>query len=39
LLANGYDAEGIDVSPEQVSIAHAAGLDQVQLGDHGISST
>ena len=34
LLADGYDAEGIDVSPEQVSLAHAAGLDQVRLGDY-----
>ena len=34
LLADGYDAAGIDVSPEQVSLAHAAGLDQVRLGDY-----
>jgi len=34
LLADGYDAEGIDVSPEQVALAHAAGLDQVQEGDY-----
>jgi 2-polyprenyl-3-methyl-5-hydroxy-6-metoxy-1,4-benzoquinol methylase len=34
LLAGGYDAEGIDVSPEQVALAHAAGLDQVRLGDY-----
>lgn len=33
LLADGYDAEGVDVSPEQVSIAHAAGLDRVHEGD------
>ena len=26
LLADGYDAEGIDVSPEQVALARAAGL-------------
>ena len=34
LLADGYDAAGIDVSPEQVSLAHAAGLEQVRLGDY-----
>jgi SAM-dependent methyltransferase len=34
LLADGYDAEGIDVSPEQVRVARAAGLDRVQLGDY-----
>ena len=34
LLADGYDAAGIDLSPEQVSVAHAAGLDQVRLGDY-----
>jgi SAM-dependent methyltransferase len=34
LLADGYDAEGIDVSPEQVAIAHAAGLDRVRAGDY-----
>ena len=34
LLADGYAAAGIDVSPEQVSLAHAAGLDQVRLGDY-----
>jgi SAM-dependent methyltransferase len=33
LLAGGYDAEGVDVSPEQVALAHAAGLDRVRLGD------
>jgi 2-polyprenyl-3-methyl-5-hydroxy-6-metoxy-1,4-benzoquinol methylase len=33
LLPDGYDAEGIDVSPEQVAIAHAAGLGRVSLGD------
>ena len=26
LIADGYDAAGIDVSPEQVALAHAAGL-------------
>jgi 2-polyprenyl-3-methyl-5-hydroxy-6-metoxy-1,4-benzoquinol methylase len=34
LLADGYDAEGIDVSPEQVAIAQAAGLDRVRQGDY-----
>ena len=34
LLADGYEAAGIDLSPEQVSVAHAAGLDQVRLGDY-----
>jgi 2-polyprenyl-3-methyl-5-hydroxy-6-metoxy-1,4-benzoquinol methylase len=34
LLADGYDTEGADVSPEQVAIAHAAGLDQVRLADY-----
>jgi predicted TPR repeat methyltransferase len=34
LLADGYDAEGVDVSPEQVGIAHAAGLDRVRHGDY-----
>lgn len=34
LVADGYDAAGIDVSPEQVAIANAAGLGQVLLGDY-----
>jgi cyclopropane fatty-acyl-phospholipid synthase-like methyltransferase len=34
LLADAYDAEGVDVSPEQVSIARAAGLDRVRQGDY-----
>lgn len=34
LLADGYDAEGADFSPEQVAIAHAAGLNRVHLGDY-----
>jgi SAM-dependent methyltransferase len=34
LLGDGYQAEGIDVSPEQVALAHEAGLGQVQLGDY-----
>jgi 2-polyprenyl-3-methyl-5-hydroxy-6-metoxy-1,4-benzoquinol methylase len=34
LLADGYDAEGIDVSPEQVALAKAAGVDRVREGDY-----
>ena len=34
LLADGYDAAGIDISPEQVALAHAEGLPQVRYGDH-----
>jgi 2-polyprenyl-3-methyl-5-hydroxy-6-metoxy-1,4-benzoquinol methylase len=34
LLADGYDAEGVDVSPEQVAVAHAAGLNRVRRGDY-----
>ena len=34
MLADGYDAAGIDVSPEQVALAQAAGLDQIQQGDY-----
>jgi 2-polyprenyl-3-methyl-5-hydroxy-6-metoxy-1,4-benzoquinol methylase len=34
LLADGYDAAGIDVSPEQVDRARAGGLDRVQQGDY-----
>jgi len=34
LLADGYDAHGVDVSPEQVALAHASGLDQVRRGDY-----
>jgi 2-polyprenyl-3-methyl-5-hydroxy-6-metoxy-1,4-benzoquinol methylase len=33
LAADGFDAWGVDVSPEQVGIAHAAGLDRIALGD------
>lgn len=34
LKADGYtNLSGIDVSPEQVSLAHALGLNQVRLGD------
>ena len=34
LLDDGYDASGIDISPEQVSQAHQAGLDMVSQGDY-----
>jgi 2-polyprenyl-3-methyl-5-hydroxy-6-metoxy-1,4-benzoquinol methylase len=34
LLADGYDAQGIDISAEQVAIAQASGLRQVQKGDY-----
>jgi 2-polyprenyl-3-methyl-5-hydroxy-6-metoxy-1,4-benzoquinol methylase len=34
LLADGYEAEGVDISPEQVSIAHKSGLDRVRQGDY-----
>jgi SAM-dependent methyltransferase len=34
LLADGYEAEGVDVSPEQAALAHAAGLYQVSRGDY-----
>ncbi len=34
LLADGYAAAGIDVSPEQVALAHAAGIGQVRHGDY-----
>jgi predicted TPR repeat methyltransferase len=34
LLDDGYDAEGVDISPEQVAIAHEAGLDRVRQGDY-----
>lgn len=34
LLADGYDAQGIDVSPEQVALAWAAGVRQVSQGDY-----
>ena len=32
LIADGYDAVGIDISPEQVSVAHAAGLEPGATG-------
>jgi 2-polyprenyl-3-methyl-5-hydroxy-6-metoxy-1,4-benzoquinol methylase len=34
LLATGYDAQGVDVSPEQVALAQAMGLDRVRHGDY-----
>jgi 2-polyprenyl-3-methyl-5-hydroxy-6-metoxy-1,4-benzoquinol methylase len=34
LLTDGYEAAGIDISPEQVSVARAAGLGQVRHGDY-----
>src|ERR1700722_9270635 len=35
LQADGFDAAGIDVSPEQVALAHAAGISSVRQGDFG----
>jgi trans-aconitate methyltransferase len=34
LRADGYDAEGIDISPEQVALARRAGVHQVREGDY-----
>jgi 2-polyprenyl-3-methyl-5-hydroxy-6-metoxy-1,4-benzoquinol methylase len=34
MLADGYEASGVDVSPEQVALARAAGLDLVEEGDY-----
>jgi 2-polyprenyl-3-methyl-5-hydroxy-6-metoxy-1,4-benzoquinol methylase len=34
LLDDGYDAGGVDVSPEQVALAHDAGIAQVRHGDY-----
>jgi 2-polyprenyl-3-methyl-5-hydroxy-6-metoxy-1,4-benzoquinol methylase len=34
LLADGYDARGVDISVEQVAIAHAAGLACVRHGHY-----
>jgi 2-polyprenyl-3-methyl-5-hydroxy-6-metoxy-1,4-benzoquinol methylase len=34
LIADGYDTAGIDVSPEQVALARAAGLGTVRHGDY-----
>ena len=33
LQAHGFDAEGIDVSPEQTALAHASGITRVRQGD------
>ncbi|NEE00185.1 class I SAM-dependent methyltransferase [Phytoactinopolyspora halotolerans] len=33
LVADGFDARGVDVSTEQVSLARAAGLDRVEQAD------
>ena len=33
LQADGFDAEGIDISPEQAALARAAGIAQVRQGD------
>jgi SAM-dependent methyltransferase len=34
LRADGYDAEGVDISPEQVALAKAAGVGSVHAGDY-----
>jgi 2-polyprenyl-3-methyl-5-hydroxy-6-metoxy-1,4-benzoquinol methylase len=34
LLADGYDAHGVDISEEQVAIAHGVGLDRVHCGHY-----
>lgn len=34
LLSDGYEAMGIDISPEQVALAHEAGLQEVRPGDY-----
>jgi len=34
LLADGYDAHGVDLSPEQVELAQVSGLDRVSCGDY-----
>ncbi len=34
LHQDGYDAEGIDVSPEQVALAQASGVSRVRQGDY-----
>ena len=34
MLADGYDAAGIDVSPERMALAQATGLDRIQQGDY-----
>jgi 2-polyprenyl-3-methyl-5-hydroxy-6-metoxy-1,4-benzoquinol methylase len=34
LIRDGYDASGIDVSPEQVALAHSGGLGTIRQGDY-----
>jgi 2-polyprenyl-3-methyl-5-hydroxy-6-metoxy-1,4-benzoquinol methylase len=34
MLADGYRAEGVDISPEQVALAQQAGIQSVQAGDY-----
>jgi 2-polyprenyl-3-methyl-5-hydroxy-6-metoxy-1,4-benzoquinol methylase len=34
MLTDGYEAAGIDVTAEQVALAQAAGLDQIEQGDY-----
>ena len=34
IVADGYDPQGLDISPDQVAIAQASGLNQVQQGDY-----
>jgi 2-polyprenyl-3-methyl-5-hydroxy-6-metoxy-1,4-benzoquinol methylase len=34
LRSDGYDAHGMDASPEQVAVAHSAGIIQVRQGDY-----
>jgi len=33
MLAEGYDAAGVDISPEQVALARSAGVNSVHAGD------
>jgi 2-polyprenyl-3-methyl-5-hydroxy-6-metoxy-1,4-benzoquinol methylase len=37
MCADGYNAEGIDISPEQVAIAHSAGVHQIREGDYRLA--
>ena len=37
LINDGYDAEGVDASTEQVAIAHAADVPQVRQGDYRVA--
>ena len=34
LRADGYEVEGVDISPEQMALARASGLDRVREGDY-----